>query len=424
MSDALTFVMTGNEAAATAARLARVQVIAAYPITPQSPVVETLSRWVEDGELSAEFVRVESEHSALSVCIAAASVGARVFTATSANGLAYMNEQVWWAAGARLPVVMCCANRAMAAPWNVLNDQQDAMSVRDAGWIQLYCRDNQEILDTTLHAYRIASMLHLPVLVCYDGFLLSHTVMPVTVPMQARVDEFLPVSSALPVIDPCDPRNIGQVTLAEPRPDADGVLCHGYMELRALHQAALESALQVIPQVDEAFAKIMGRIWGGLTWRHRLDDADVVLIAAGSLGMELTVVADVLRGEDLRVGVLGIRSYRPFPVDAVRSALSGRPLVVVFDKALSYGHEGPICSDVRAALQPYQANASMDSDSAASQSPLGNMPVVFGAVAGLGGRDIEVEHLTAVVRRAQADLSAGVRRRPTEWVNLKLQATA
>ncbi len=215
-------VITGNEAAATAARLARVQVIAAYPITPQSPVVETLSKWVEAGELPAEFVTVESEHSALSVCIAASTVGARVFTATSANGLAYMTEQVWWAAGARLPIVMCVANRAMAAPWNVLNDQQDSMSVRDAGWVQLYCRDNQEILDTTIQAYRIAEELNLPVMVCYDGFLLSHTVMPVDVPAQDQIDAVLPPrTEPLQVVDPADPRNIGPVTLADPRPDAD-----------------------------------------------------------------------------------------------------------------------------------------------------------------------------------------------------------
>ena len=287
MSDAITAVMTGNEAAATAARLARVQVVAAYPITPQSPVVETLSKWVEEGELPAELVRVESEHSALTVCIAAASVGARVFTATSANGLAYMNEQIWWAAGARLPVVMCCANRAMAAPWNVLNDQQDSMSVRDAGWIQLYCRDNQEILDTTLQAYRLAESLHLPVLVCYDGFLLSHTVMPVEIPSEAAVDEFLPRVSPLQIVDLADPRNIGPVTLADPRPDALGVLCHGYMELRALHHRALASALEAIPAVDQLFARTFGRSWGGLTWGHLLEDAELVLVAAGSLGMEL-----------------------------------------------------------------------------------------------------------------------------------------
>jgi len=217
-------VITGNEAAATAARLARVQVIAAYPITPQSPVVETLSKWVESGELPAEFVTVESEHSALTVCITASTVGARVFTATSSNGLAYMNEQVWWAAGARLPIVMCVANRAMAAPWNVLNDQQDSMSERDAGWIQLYCRDNQEILDTTVHAYRIAERLNVPVMVCYDGFLLSHTVMPVDIPSATQIDAFLPPrTDPLQLVDASDPRNIGPVTLADPRADADGV---------------------------------------------------------------------------------------------------------------------------------------------------------------------------------------------------------
>jgi pyruvate ferredoxin oxidoreductase alpha subunit len=419
MTDAITSVMTGNEAAATAARLARVQVVAAYPITPQSPVVETLSRWVDSGELQAEFVRVESEHSALTVCIAAASVGARVFTATSANGLAYMNEQVWWAAGARLPVVMCCVNRAMAAPWNVLNDQQDAMSVRDAGWIHLYCRDNQEILDTTLQAYRIAAQTQLPVLVCYDGFLLSHTTMPVTMPVQATVDEFLPPSSPLPIIDVADPRNIGQVTLADPRVDSRGVLCHGYMEFRALHHQALLDSLRVIPQVDEAFGRSFGRTWGGLTWSHLLDDAEIVFVAAGSLGMELTVSAEALRAEGIRAGVLGIRAYRPFPVEAVHSALAGRRLVIVFDKALSYGYEGPICSDVRAAL----SSANVQDGDAHPEGQLLNLPVVYGAVAGLGGREVTASKLADAARRALSDLSAGVRRRPTDWVNLKLQAT-
>ncbi len=403
MSDAMTAVMTGNEAAATAARLARVQVVAAYPITPQSPVVETLSKWVEDGELPAEMVRVESEHSALTVCIAAASVGARVFTATSANGLAYMNEQVWWAAGARLPLVMCCANRAMAAPWNVLNDQQDSMSVRDAGWIQLYCRDNQEILDTTLQAFRLAESLHLPVLVCDDGFLLSHTVMPVAVPSEAAADEYLPRGVPLTLLDPADPRNVGPVTLADPRPNADGVLCHGYMEFRALHHRALQQALTAIPEVDQAFARVFGRSWGGLTYGHLLEDAEVALVAAGSLTQELGVVAETLRGEGIKAGVLGIRAYRPFPRDAIRKALAGKPLALVFDKAVSYGHEGPICSDVRGAL-----------------AGLAGAPAVFGAVAGLGGRDVTAAQLADTIRRAVADARAGVRERPEEWVNLRL----
>jgi len=396
-------VMTGNEAAATAAKLARVQVIAAYPITPQTSVVETLSAWVESGELPAEFVTVESEHSALTVCITASTVGARVFTATSANGLAYMTEQVWWAAGARLPIVMCIANRAMAAPWNVLNDQQDSMSVRDAGWIQLYCRDNQEILDTTIQAYRIAEQLHVPVMVCYDGFLLSHTMMPVEVPDSDQVDAFLPGYEPLTIVDPGDPRNIGPVTLADPRPDAQGVLRPGYMEIRAgLHRSLIE-ALDVIPAVDSAWAEATGRAWGGLTWEHLLDDAEVVLIAAGSLGVQLAVAAERLRERGIKAGVLGIRSYRPFPAAALKERLAGRRIAVVFDKAMSYGNEGPIAGDLKAALY---------ADPAA--------PPVYGVVCGLGGRDITVDHLLAVVERAESDSVAGVTSRPTEWVNLHL----
>lgn len=396
-------VMTGNEAAATAAKLARVQVVAAYPITPQSPVVEQLSAWVESGELPAEFVTVESEHSALTVCITASTVGARVFTATSANGLAYMTEQVWWAAGARLPIVMCIANRAMAAPWNVLNDQQDSMSVRDAGWIQLYCRDNQEILDTTIQAYRIAEQLHVPVMVCYDGFLLSHTMMPVEIPPAEKVDSFLPPYKPLTVVDPADPRNIGPVTLADPRADAQGVSCHGYMEIRALHHRAVLEALDVIPAVDAEWSGVTGRAWGGLTWEHLLDDAEIVLIAAGSLGVQLTVAAEQLRERGVKAGVLGIRCYRPFPVDALRNKLAGRKLAFVFDKALSYGYEGPICSDLKAALFG-QVDA----------------PAVWGAVCGLGGRDVTVEHLVDATARAIADLSDGISDRPTDWLNLQL----
>lgn len=397
-------VMTGNEAAATAAALARVQVVAAYPITPQSPVVEQLSRQVENGELQAEFVTVESEHSALTVCITASTVGARVFTATSSNGLAYMNEQVWWAAGARLPIVMGVVNRALAAPWNVLNDQQDSMSERDAGWIQLYCRDNQEILDTFLQAYRIAELVNVPVMVCYDGFLLSHTVMPVSVPRQDEVDRFLPPRPAsLQVVDAADPRNIGQVTLADPRADADGVVCHGYMELRALHQRAILAALDVIPQVDEEYGEAIGRRCGGLVWEDRLDDADMALVAAGSLATQLTVVVDALREEGVKAGVLGVRAYRPFPAAALRAALAGRKVALVMDKALSYGFGGPICNDLRAALCG-RADA----------------PAIFGAICGLGGRDASPEELAAAARRAVADYDAGVRDRADDWLNLAL----
>lgn len=397
--------MTGNEAAATAAKLARVQVIAAYPITPQSPVVETLSAWVESGELPAEFVAVESEHSALTVCIGASTVGARVFTATSSNGLAYMNEQVWWAAGARLPIVMCIANRALAAPWNVLNDQQDSMSERDAGWVQLYCRDNQEILDTTIQAYAIAERLHVPVMVCYDGFLLSHTMMPVDVPDAGQIDAFLPpLAAPLTVVDTADPRNIGPVVMADPRADEAGVVRPGYMELRVMHQRALLEALETIPEVDAAYAAATGRSWGGLLWGHLLDDAEVVVIAAGSLATQATVAVETLRAEGVKAGVLGIRAYRPFPAEAVREALAGRTVALVFDKALSYGYEGPICADVRAAMLGAEG-----------------APPVFGAVCGLGGREVGPEHVADAARRAATDAGAGVRVRETDWINLKLE---
>lgn len=397
-----TQVMTGNDAAATAVKLARTQVIAAYPITPQSPVVENLSKWVESGELPAEFVAVESEHSALTVCIGASTVGARAFTATSANGLAYMTEQVWWAAGARLPIVMCVANRAMAAPWNVLNDQQDSMSVRDAGWVQLYCRDNQEILDTTTQAFRIAEQLSVPVMVCYDGFLLSHTMMPVEVPSADVVDGFLPPRTApLQIVDVNDPRNVGPVTLADPRPDADGVLQPGYMEFRAMHHRALLEALDVVPAVDAEWASATGRSWGGLLSEYLLDDAEVVLVAAGSLVTQLTLVAETLRAEGIRAGVLGIRCYRPFPAAALREALGGRALALVFDKALSYGYQGPICEDLKAALYSIEGG-----------------PAVYGAICGLGGRDVTPEHLAQAARDALSDLEAGVDDRPPVWINL------
>ena len=397
-------VMTGNEAAATAARLARVQVVAAYPITPQSPVVEQLSAWVESGELPAEFVAVESEHSALTVCIGASTVGARTFTATSSNGLAYMTEQVWWAAGARLPIVMCIANRAMAAPWNVLNDQQDSMSVRDAGWVQLYCRDNQEILDTTLQGFRIAEELNVPVMVCYDGFLLSHTMMPVDVPESACVDAFLPArSGALQIVDPADPRNVGPVVMADPRADAHGDVQPAYMEFRAMHHAALIDALEAVPRVDAEYAAKVGRAWGGLAWEYQLDDAEVVLVAAGSIGTQLTLVVDRLRAEGVKLGVLGVRCYRPFPTDAFAEKLAGRKLAVVFDKAMSYGNEGPICGDLKAALYGREG-----------------MPIVYGTVSGLGGRETSPDDLAAATKRAIDDYADGVVARPAEWINLRL----
>lgn len=396
-------VITGNKAAAEAARLAKVEVIAAYPITPQSGVVEALANYVETGMLDAEFVTVESEHSAMGVCIGAAVAGVRVFTASSANGLAYMSEQLSWVSGSRLPIVMGCANRAMSAPWNVLNDQQDAMSQRDHGWIQLYCRDNQEILDTFLQAFRIAELLSLPVMVCYDGFILSHTVMPVEIPGQEQVDTFLPKLVARTIVDNDDPRNINPVTLANPRQNGNGVLCHGYMEFRYLMQQALEESLDTIETVDKEFEACFGRSTGGLTWSYQLEDAEVALVAAGSLANEASVAADTLREAGVKAGVLGIRSYRPFPDVKVARELSGVRQAVVFDKSLTYGYGGPIYVDVQAALFRNRV-----------------LPEVHGYIAGLGGRDVNARQLVDAVMESIAWNSSENKPKPVGWLNLQI----
>jgi len=219
--------MTGNQAAAQGALLCNVQVVAAYPITPQSQLAEIMSQYIEGGRLRAEYVRVESEHSALTVCISASTVGARVFTATSANGLLYMHEQLHWAAGARLPIVMCCVNRGVGAPWTIFNDQQDSLSQRDTGWIQIYCRNNQEIIDTVIQAYRIAEKVYVPVMVCFDGFVLSHTMMPVEIPDAGKVRTFLPPYQPHTILSPEDPRNINPVLFPWRRENTEGVLCDG-----------------------------------------------------------------------------------------------------------------------------------------------------------------------------------------------------
>ncbi len=248
-------IMTANQAAAHAAKLSGVQVVSAYPITPQSTVVETLMEFIHKGTLDAQFVTVESEHSAITVCISASAVGARVFTASCANGLALMHEQLHWAAGTRLPIVMAITNRAVAAPWNILNDQQDSISQRDTGWIQIYCRNNQEVMDTVIQAYRIAETVMLPVMVCYDGYVLSHTLMPVEIPDAESVKDFLPSYIPHTILDPENPKNINPVTLADPRENANGVLCHGYYELRYLMQEAeLESS-----EVKKGVGKEIGR---------------------------------------------------------------------------------------------------------------------------------------------------------------------
>jgi pyruvate ferredoxin oxidoreductase alpha subunit len=405
-SKAVTQIMTANDAAANGARLAEVQVISAYPITPQSPVVEKLLAFVASGELKAECVTVESEHSALTVCISASAVGARVFTASCANGLALMHELLHWAAGSRLPIVMAIPNRAVAAPWNILNDQQDSISQRDTGWMQIYCRNAQEVLDSIIQAYRIAETVMAPIMVCYDGYILSHTLMPVSVPDARLVRSFLPSYLPHTVLDPDNPRNINPVTLADPRKNADGVLCHGYFELRQLLQESLLSAVSVIEEIGIEYGKAFGREYGILD-TYRSDGADLMLISMGSLASEAMDAVDNLRDEGIRVGVLNMRLYRPFPAARVAAAIreSGCRGVTVMEKDVSYGYEGALCSDLKAALFDYRVDVFTHS-----------------YIMGLGGRDVNVADIIAGLRKSYSylDKPREEQRKDQEWLTSRL----
>jgi len=393
-------ILDGNQAAAQGAKLSRVQVIASYPITPQTPLTETLSRFVERGELNAQYIAVESEHSSLTVCISASMVGARAFTATSSHGLAYMHEMLHWAAGARLPVVLACVNRAIGAPWNVLNDQQDSIAQRDTGCIQIYARNNQEILDSIIQAYKIAESVYVPVMVCYDGYILSHTEMPVDVPSQDDVDSFLPPYKPHTTLDPANPKNYNLVTLANPRVGVEGVLCHGYMELRYLLQEALQNSKETITRVGQEFGEVFGRSYGNTLWKDKMDDADIVIVAMGSLAMEAIVAADMLRKEGHKVGVLGLRVFRPFPKADVVKALGKSRLIVVFDKNISYGSEGATCSEIKSALYGNNINA-----------------VIRNFIVGLGGRDVKARELVEAVNESLPALKEGaLNNEDPEWI--------
>ncbi len=372
---------SGNTAAAHGVRLARAQVIAAYPITPQTPLTEKLSEFVAAGELDAQYIPVESEHSALSVCIAASSAGARAFTGTSANGLLYMYEQVNWAAGARLPIVMCVANRGVGAPWTIWNDHQDSMSQRDTGWIQIYACDHQQIIDSVLQGFRLAESVNIPVMVCYDGYILSHTYMPFELPKAETVDAFLPPYAPEDALDPDKPCNLNTVTLPDIRPDVDGEMAPGYMDIRHSLQVDMRGAIDVLVSIDQEFEKQFGRGGKPLVEDYRCEDAEVIAIAIGSLSYQMRVVVDRLREEGLKVGSAGVRLYRPFPDQAVVKLLSGAKQVAVFEKAVSYGNQGPLYTDIKSALYPQT-----------------NRPEIHNYILGLGGREIKTEELVNILR--------------------------
>ena len=390
---------SGNVAAATGVKLSRAQVIAAYPITPQTPLTEKLSELVESNQMKAEYIAVESEHSALSVCIGAASAGARAFTATSANGLLYMSEQVHWAAGARLPLVMCVVNRGTGAPWTIWNDHQDSMSQRDAGWIQIYVNNHQEIIDTVIKAYRLAETCSIPTMVCFDGYYLSHTYMPFDIPEQKLIDDYLPAYYFKHTLDTSHPENINTVTMPHGRENAEGEFRKAYMDIRHNHHEEMRRAIDSFIEIDQAYDYLVGRGGSALFGLHKCDDADYLVVVMGSLSNRLRDIADTLREQGLKVGIVSLHLYRPFPYEQLREILETARGVVVFEKSISYGYQGGVYSDIKAAL--YSSS---------------KRPFIHNYIIGLGGRLIRNEDLMEAIKQS-ASTAEDMDNKP-QWLGL------
>jgi pyruvate/2-oxoacid:ferredoxin oxidoreductase alpha subunit len=401
--------LTGNHAAAFACKGCHVDVVAAYPITPQSPVVEKISAFVESGEMAhTQFVTVESEQSAITAVIAASSTGSRVFTATSANGLAYMVELLCWAAGNRLPIVMCIATRALGAPWSVWTDHQDAFTVRDVGFMQMFCEDNQEIYDSVIMSYRIAEdpRVYLPIFVNYDGYILSHTLMPVEIETEEKIQEFLPkLIHHINLADMSNPKGVSPVTTPNLIARAGEKTAPGYIEFRYAMQKAHEYAIEVIEEVAEEFKQKFGRSYGnGIYKPYMADDADMLIFAVGSVASESRVVVDELREKGMKIGLISLKVFRPFPVKHMREAFSKCKLAIVFDRDVGYGFEGILCYELKAALY--------DSDI---------HPKVKGYIVGLGGRDVTVEQLIGGVEQAIATQDQKSDEIHTEFLGTQLE---
>jgi pyruvate ferredoxin oxidoreductase alpha subunit len=366
--------MEGSRAVAETIARCRPEVIAAYPISPQTHIVEALSTLVATNELSpCEFINVESEFGAMSVAIGASATGARSYTATASQGLLFMVEAVYNASGLGLPIVMTVANRAIGSPINIWNDHSDSMSQRDSGWIQLYAESNQEAIDLHVQAFRLAEEVSLPVMVCMDGFVLTHAHERVELPGQAAVDAFLPPFVPRQVLDPDDPMTIGAMVGPE-----------AFMEVRYLMHAKQRLALDAIPRIAADFSRDFGRDSGGLVRGYRLEDAETVVVALGSVLGTIEDVVDELRERGQRVGALAIRCFRPYPQEEVRAALASARRVIVLEKAFAVGLGGIVDQNVRLALA--------------------GLPItVHCVVAGLGGRAIT----SASVERLVADAHAG-----------------
>jgi len=338
---AQTVIDTANHIAAYAAKAARVQVIAAYPITPQTSIVERIAELVESGELDAEYIRVESEHSAMAACIGAAAAGVRTFTATASHGLVLMHEPLHWASGSRLPIVMPVVNRALGPGWNIWADHTDSMSQRDTGWMQFYCADNQEVFDTIIQAYKLCEneRVLLPVMICLEAFILSHTYMPVKIPDQEKIDDFLPPYKPKWFLDVNNPLSHANILSPE-----------WYMEFRYMMQEAMENAKQLIPEIDKEYGKHFGFEHGGLIDKYKCEDADLILLTMGTIGSEAKITVDNLRNEGLKVGSARVRVFRPFPKEEIRKLAENTKMFAIIDRGISFGMEGFLAEETKASL--------------------------------------------------------------------------
>lgn len=380
-------VLEGSHAVAEAVRLAKVQVISAYPITPQTHIVEILSEYCTKGQMNAKFLRVESEHSCMAALIGAQTAGVRTFTATSGQGLALMHELLHWASGARLPIVMAEVNRALAPGWNIWVDQTDSLAQRDTGWIQMYCEDGQEVLDSTLQAFYLAEAVNLPVMIVLDAFYLSHTYEPVDVPSQEEVDRFLPPFAPRFQLDTTHPCGFGPL-----------VTPSDYMEMRYHIAMAMDDALIRFDEIETAFAAQFHRHYGPV---EAIDcaDADIIFVTTGTVTSTCRLALKQLRAEGEKVGILKLKLFRPFPCNRVREELKTAKKVAVIDRNFSFGASGIFAQEVRAAL-----------------CNLPDHPPVFGFVAGIGGRDVTPELLTEIYWQTK---NSKTPQRESVWMGLK-----
>ncbi|MFG1415387.1 MAG: pyruvate ferredoxin oxidoreductase [Thermoplasmataceae archaeon] len=365
-------IMTGNESVAIGVKLARVGFVSAYPITPQTTIVEKLAEMISNDELSSKYIEVESEHSAMAAVFASELAGVRSYTATSSHGLLYMHEMLHWTAGQRLPVVMSVVNRAIGPPWNIWSEQTDTMNQKDTGWMQVYCESNQEALDTILMGYKIAESqdVMLPLMSMEDAFILSHTSEPVNIPDQNEVDEFLPKLDLKFRIDLKNPMGYGSYT----PPDGP------FMELKVDFMESMKKSKRVIQGVTKEFARMFDRDYSGLIEQYRMDDAKYALIASGTLASTGKYVVNKMREEGEKVGLIRLRFFRPFPDQEIMEAASNLDAVGVLDRSTSMAPYGSTAMEVRSALY-------------------GNSKIpVAGFIAGLGGRDVKIDDFIEMFR--------------------------